>query len=259
MKKYKQIILVILTIAMLVGIGYLIYGYIKSATYKVENPVATIEVENYGTIKLELYPDLAPNTVTNFIALANNGFYDGLTFFETNPQYRILAGNNTKNATLSNIDTSIEKGSSEDKEYAIEGEFSVNGYDKNTLKFEKGVIAMERYDYSRVDSSLTKKGYNSANSQFFIMNTENQRLNRLFAGFGKVTQGLDVVDKMANVEVVTRDQNAQEGLDKPVNPPVIKSIRVETYGVNYGKPTTIAAFDYYNWLLNNYYSSNSNK
>lgn len=258
MKTFKQIILILCIIAMLVGIGFLIYGYVNKGSYKAENPVATIEVKDYGTIKVKLYPDVAPNTVTNFIALANNGFYDGLTFYETNPQYRILAGDSSKTATLSNIDSSIEKGSSEDKKYAIEGEFSLNGYDENTLKFEKGVIAMERYDYSKVDSSLETKGYNSANSQFFIMNADNQNLNRVFAGFGKVIEGLDIVDKIANVEVVTRDENAKEGLDKPVSPPVISSIRVETYGVDYGKPKTIEPFNYYNWLMNNYYSSSSN-
>ena len=259
MKKYQQIILVILIIAMIIGIGVLSYGYVKALTYKAQNPVATIEIEDFGTIKLELYPDVAPNTVTNFIALANNGFYDGVTFYETNPEYRVLAGKSSENATLSNIDSSIEKGSSEDKEYAIEGEFSINGYDNNTLKFEKGVIAMERYDYSRIDSSLVTKSYNSANSQFFIMNVDNYSLNRVFAGFGKVIEGLDVVDKIANVEVVTRDQTAEEGVDEPINPPVIKSIRVETYGVDYGKPKTIEAFDYYNWLINNYYSSYFNQ
>ena len=81
MKTFKQIILILCIIAMLVGIGFLIYGYVNKGSYKAENPVATIEVEDYGTIKVELYPDDAPNTVTNFIALANNGFYDGLTFY----------------------------------------------------------------------------------------------------------------------------------------------------------------------------------
>jgi len=257
MKKYKQIILIILIIAMIIGIGFLSYGYVKALNFKAQNPIATIEVEGFGTIKLELYPDVAPNTVTNFIALANNGFYDGLTFYETNPEYRILAGNSEANATLSKVDSAIEGGSTNDKEYAIEGEFSANGYDNNTLKFEKGVIAMERYDYSRISTSLVTKGYDSANSQFFIMNKDNYNLNRIFAGFGKVIEGLDIIDKIANLEVVTRDENAEEGLDKPVNPPVIKSIRVETYGIDYGKPKTIEPFDYYNWLINNYYSSNA--
>ena len=116
---------------------------------------------------------------------------------------------------------------------------------------------MARSDYSSLSTSLTTQGYNSAGSQFFIMNADNDNLNGLYAGFGEVIEGLDIVDKIANVEVVTRDENASEGVDKPVNPPVIKSIRVETYGVDYGTPKTVEPFNYYNWLMKQYSSSSS--
>lgn len=259
MKTYQKIIIIIAILLAVVGIGYLVYGYVKIATMEVKNPVATMEIEGFGTIKLELYPDKSPNTVANFIALANNGFYDGLTFHRTIPDFMIQGGDENGDGTggpsLADIDTSIEKGSSEDTDYAIEGEFIANGYNDNNIKLEKGIIAMARSDYSSVSSSLTTKGYNSAGSQFFIMHADNYNLNGLYAAFGKVIEGLDIVDQIANVEVVTRDESAEEGLDKPVNPPVITSIRVETFGVDYGKPKTIEAFDYYNWVMNNYYTS----
>lgn len=262
MKLYQKILTIIAIVLVLAGIGYLVYGYVKTATTKVQNPVATIEVKDFGTIKVELYPDKAPNTVANFIALSNNGFYDNLTFHRTIPDFMIQGGNKTGDGkgtpTLSSIDKSIESSSTGDTEYNIEGEFIANGYTKNTVKFEKGVIAMGRLDYSQLNSEeATKGGYNSAGSDFFIMNADNNNLNGLYAGFGKVIEGLDIVDKIANVDVVTRDSSATEGLDKPVNPPVITSIKVETYGVNYGKPKTVTPFNYYNWMLQNYYSGSS--
>ena len=117
---------------------------------------------------------------------------------------------------------------------------------------------MARSDYSNLSSALTEEGYNSAGSQFFIMNSdEYTTLNGLYAGFGKVIEGLDIVNQIANVEVVTRDESAEEGVDKPVNPPVITSITVETYGVDYGKTETLEPFNYYNyynWLMSNYYA-----
>ncbi|EKC50475.1 Peptidyl-prolyl cis-trans isomerase (rotamase)-cyclophilin family, partial [human gut metagenome] len=126
----------------------------------------------------------------------------------------------------------------------IKGEFIANDYSKNTLKMKKGVIAMARADYSNVSSSLTRNGYNSADSQFFIMNADNDNINGLYAGFGEVIEGLDVVNAIANVEVVTRESKA-DGQDKPVDEPKITSIRVETYGVDYGEPETIEPFNYY--------------
>lgn len=249
MNKFVKILLIILIIISIIGIGFLGYGYYQKLTRKVQNPIATIEVENYGVIKVELYPDIAPNTVTNFITLANRGYYNGKNFHRTIPDFMIQGGSKNGDGKGDPTISDIKDGGSTTETYAIEGEFIANDYEKNTLKFKKGVIAMARADYSDLSSSLTKNGYNSASSQFFIMNADNDNLNGLYAGFGKVTEGLDVVDKIANVEVVTRDSTATEGVDKPVNPPVITSIRVETYGVDYGEPETIEPFDYYNWLM----------
>ena len=163
-------------------------------------------------------------------------------------------GDGTGSPTLSDI----KDGGSSDS-YAIEGEFIANGDRNNNLKLDRGVIAMARSDYSNLSSSLTTQGYNSAGSQFFIMTGDEANIDGLYAGFGRVIEGMDVVDAIANVEVVTRDQNAEEGVDKPVNPPKITSIRVETYGVDYGEPETIEPFNYYNWIMSQYSTDSSSE
>ena len=264
--KIIRIIMIIAIIASIIAIAFLGYGIYKKKTYKTQNPVATVEIENYGTIKIELYPDQAPNTVTNFIKLANNGFYDGLTFHRTIPDLMIQGGDKSGNGTGSpTLKDLSEKLTNED--YAIKGEFIANKH-KNTIKLERGVIAMARSDYSTINSALATQGYNSAGSQFFIVHKDQNTLNGMYAGFGKVIEGIEVVDKIANVEVHYRQENLKEGeeapkdeagnqisSDTPKEKPVIKSIRVETYGVDYGMPETLEPFNYYNWLMQNYSSS----
>lgn len=254
----KNIFLIIAIIIVIALILTLCYGYFRKVTNKVVNPIATIEIKDYGTIKVELYPDMAPNTVTNFIALANNEFYDGLTFHRIIKDFMIQggakSGDGAGTPTMSYIDTSIDKDSEQDIEYNIDGEFIENDYENNTLKLEKGVIAMARGDYSNYaayyGSSITKEGYNSAGSQFFIMTTDdNISLTGYYAGFGKVIEGYDVLEKVAATKVKKASEDSKEE-STPVNPPVITSIRVETYGVDYGKPETHEPFD-----INNYVSS----
>jgi len=269
MKKQTTIIvtilLVILMIALLIGIAFLGYGVYKKFTRQVPNPVATIEVQDYGTIKVELYPDKAPNTVTNFIALANRGFYNGLTFHRTIPEFMIQGGDPNGDGTGGPKLSNLTDGGA-NKDYAIKGEFIANRYNKNNIKMERGVIAMARTDYSSI--GMAEEGYNSAGSQFFIMHKDNNSLNGLYAGFGKVIEGIDVVDKIANAEVHYRTENLKENeevpkdadgnkisSDKPVKDIVITSITVETYGVDYGMPETMEPFNYYNWLMQQYYNS----
>ena len=175
----EVISLVVLIIIVLGLIGYVFGTIIKKQNYKTVYPVATIEVENFGTIKVELYPQYAPNTVANFIALANHGFYNGLTFHRTIPDFMIQGGD--KNG---------------------------DGSGSATLK---DIISMARSDYSSMGTtSLVKKGYDSASSQFFIMTKDNTSLDGSYAAFGKVIEGMDVVDKISNVEVQTRDSNSTE-------------------------------------------------
>ena len=257
-KKENNIILIVAIIVVIAVIGAICFGYYQKSTYTVEKPIVTMEIENMGTIKLELYPDVAPNTVKNFIALANNGFYDGLTFHRVVKDFMIQGGDKNGDGkgspSLSDIDKSIAKDSDADKEYSIKGEFTKNGVENN-IKFERGVLAMARSDYSQISSSLAEKGYNSAGSQFFIMTKYNALLNGNYAAFGKVIEGMDVVDKIESVEIAPQTEE-NTATDKPVNPPVITKVTVDTKGVEYELPKTEDVFNYSNWLYSQYGLSN---
>ena len=237
MKNVGKIIWIVAMIAIIVLIGVVGFGYYKKAIFKSQNPVATMEVENFGTIKMELYPDQAPEAVANFITLANRGFYDGTAFHRIVKDFMIQTGSKggdgTTGAKLSDL-----KDNGESQDYTIKGEFLANGV-TNTIKFEEGTVAMARADYTQYSSSLKEESYNSGCSQFFIMTKENTSLNGYYAAFGKVIEGLDVVHQIENVEVKAAEgqenkENAE--VSTPVNPPKVTSIRVETYGIDYGMP-----------------------
>ena len=157
--------------------------------------IATIEMEDGGIIKLELYPDIAPQSVYNFVYLARQGFYDGLTF------HRIISGFMIQGGDPKGTGTGGPG-------YCIKGEFAANGFD-NPLKHTRGVISWARQS----------KPYDSAGSQFFIMHQDAPHLDGQYAAFGMVIEGMDVVDKIASV--ATGSQN------RPIEPVVIKRITVE--------------------------------
>lgn len=294
---YAKIKITAAIVAIIVVLGLIAYvasTMVRKATFVTQNPVATIEVEKFGTIKVELYPEYAPNTVANFIRLANNGFYDGLTFHRTIPDFMIQGGDpngdGTGSATLADLEektdestetsnetsnetesenttnnTTTDDDSSSSDDYSIEGEFVLNGFTQNTLKHKRGTISMARSDYSsQGTTTLVKKGYNTASCQFFIMTEDKSNLDGSYAAFGSVIEGMEVVDSISNVEVEKRSSDtstdssdSDDGLtdDKPIDPPVITSIRVETYGIDYGKPETQEPFDYYSYLMSQYYGS----
>ena len=176
-----------------------------------QNPVVTIEMENGGVIKVELYPDVAPNTVKNFISLANSGFYDGTIFHRVIPDFMIQGGDPSGNGTGG-------------PGYTIPGEFSANGFD-NKLSHTRGVISMGR-------RGNQVSGFDTAGCQFFICVADCDWLDGQYASFGKVLEGMDVADAIVSVD---RDQ-----YDKPLEDQVMKSVTVETFGVDYGEPTTLA-------------------
>lgn len=176
-----------------------------------KNPVATIEMENGGVIKVELYYDVAPNTVKNFISLANSGFYDGTIFHRVIPDFMIQGGDPSGNGTGG-------------PGYTIPGEFSANGFD-NKLSHTRGVISMGR-------RGNQVAGFDTAGCQFFICVADCDWLDGQYASFGKVLEGMDVADAIVSVD---RDQ-----YDKPLEDQVMKSVTVETFGVDYGEPTTLA-------------------
>ena len=166
-----------------------------------------------------------------------------------------IKGDGSGSPTLSAINKNIEEGSSEDKEYNIEGEFIANGYKANNLRHERGVISMARQDYSSIGSEIVTEGYNSEGSQFFIMTKDTASLNGLYSAFGKVTEGMEVVDAISNVEI---DKSENENSETPVEAPIITSIRVDTHGKDYGMPKTKEPFDYTSWMMKKYYSSGKN-
>lgn len=167
------------------------------------NPIATIEMENGDIMKLELYPDIAPNTVRNFISLANKGFYDGLIFHRVIPGFMIQGGDPQGTGMGG-------------PGYGIKGEFKANGF-VNNLKHEKGVISMAR--------SMSP---NSAGSQFFIMTADSPHLDGQYAAFGKVTEGIEAAEK-----IVTVKRNRS---DKPLEDQRMKKITIDTKGIEYGEP-----------------------
>ena len=253
MKIFKSIVWIICLLLIIALIAFVSWGYYKNATMEVKNPIATMEVENFGTIKIELYPDRAPQTVENFIALANRGFYDGLTFHRIVKDFMIQGGDpqgtGEGSATLADL-----KDGGEDTAYTIKGEFIANGVD-NDLKFDEGVIGMARNDYTSYSSSLTEESYNSGSSQFFIMTQPNTSLNGYYTAFGKVIEGMDIVHNIENVEVKVADDSQETGNTEqstPVNPVKITSIRVDTQGVNYDLPETLTPFDYMSWMYKQY-------
>ena len=167
------------------------------------NPVVTITMANEEQIKVELYPDVAPNTVKSFISLVKKGFYNGLIFHRVIPEFMIQGGDPNGSG-------------SGGPGYSIKGEFTNNGF-VNNLKHERGVISMGRTSEP-----------NSAGSQFFIMVGTKPSLDGDYAAFGKVISGMDAVDKIVNIP---RDKN-----DKPNQNQVMKSVTVDTLGVVYGEP-----------------------
>ena len=259
MKKGKSIILIIVLVVMIGLIAYLIYNYSKVNQTR-QNPIVTMEVADFGTVKMELYPSFAPNTVANFVKLIQNGYYDGLTFHRVQPGFMIQGGDAKGDGTGSVMlqDLYPETSNENNKEYTIPGEFLANGYSKNNIRFERGVLAMARADYSSLSNTLRKQGYNSGGAQFFIMTDDTTSLNGNYCAFGRVIEGMDVVDKIVSVETTKEESTDDDGnttetsTQTPVDKPVITKMEVDTFGVDYGNPETMDAFDYTSWIMQQY-------
>ncbi|MBQ9459629.1 MAG: peptidylprolyl isomerase [Oscillospiraceae bacterium] len=172
------------------------------------NPLVTIEMEDGAVMKGELYPEIAPNTVNNFIALANSGYYDGLIFHRVIPGFMIQGGCPDGTGTGG-------------PGYSIRGEFSGNGF-KNDLKHTTGVLSMARTMIP-----------DSAGSQFFIMVADAPHLDGQYAAFGKIIEN---AEKAVDISRVNRDMSS----NKPKKPQTIKSIRVDTLGVDYPEPEKLS-------------------
>lgn len=171
-----------------------------------QNPIVTFTMENGDVMKAELYPDVAPNTVNNFISLVKKGFYDGLIF------HRVIAG------------FMIQGGDPEGSGmggpgYSIKGEFNYNGVENN-LKHSRGVLSMARAQHP-----------DSAGSQFFIMHADAPHLDGQYVAFGKLVEGEDVLDSIASIDT--------DWSDRPRTPQVMNTVTVDTFGVDYAEPETL--------------------
>lgn len=195
--KLKKVIFLIINLILLTGCGK-----------RTENPIVTMEISDYGTIKIELYPKYAPNTVANFVNLVESGFYNDNTFHRLVPGFVLQGGDPDGDGTGG-------------PGYTIKGEFSENGYVKNTLKHDKGVVSMARTNMP-----------NSAGSQFFIVlddtETIHASLDNKYAAFGKVIEGMDIIENIEKNATVKDNQTGK--LKKNIT---IKNATVDTFGKEY--------------------------
>ncbi len=195
--KLKKVIFLIISLILLTGCGK-----------RVENPIVTMKISDYGTIKIELYPKYAPNTVANFVNLVESGFYNDNTFHRLVPGFVLQGGDPDGDGTGG-------------PGYTIKGEFSENGYGKNTLKHDKGVVSMARTNMP-----------NSAGSQFFIVlddtKTIHASLDNKYAAFGKVIEGMEIIENIEKNATVKDNQTGK--LKKNIT---IKKATVDTFGKEY--------------------------
>ncbi len=195
--KLKKVIFLIISLILLTGCGK-----------RTENPIVTMEISDYGTIKIELYPKYAPNTVANFVNLVESGFYNDNTFHRLVPGFVLQGGDPDGDGTGG-------------PGYTIKGEFSENGYGKNTLKHDKGVVSMARTNMP-----------NSAGSQFFIVlddtETIHASLDNKYAAFGKVIEGVEIIENIEKNATVKDNQTGK--LKKNIT---IKNATVDTFGKEY--------------------------
>ena len=191
----KKIIILFISLILLTG-----------CNEDIQNPIVTMEIKDYGTITIELYPGDAPNTVANFVNLVEDGFYDGLTFHRSVPGFVLQGGDPNGNGTGG-------------PGYTIKGEFSSNGYTKNKISHTRGVISMAR-----------SRDNDSAGSQFFIVldDSATYSLDGLYAGFGRVTEGMDIIDEIVANEKIANDVTG--ALEENV---VITKVTVDTFGETY--------------------------
>ena len=195
--KLKKVIFLIISLILLTGCGK-----------RTENPIVTMEISDYGTIKIELYPKYAPNTVANFVNLVESGFYNDNTFHRLVPGFVLQGGDPDGDGTGG-------------PGYTIKGEYFENGYGKNTLKHDKGVVSMARTNMP-----------NSAGSQFFIVlddsETVHASLDNKYAAFGKVIEGMEIIENIEKNATVKDNQTGK--LKKNIT---IKNVTVDTFGKEY--------------------------
>lgn len=282
MKNFKKIIAVVLVLALIAATVATVINIVLAKNDKKHNPVVTMEIEGYGNVKLELDPEAAPNTVKNFIRLAQRGYYNGKTFSDVQEGLVVgglddVSGEEKKEMVapkLSDIKDGVAE--NEDKEYSIPGEFIEKGH-KNMLSHQRGVISMTRTTYNDFQQEIAMiqmigygdyingvvdKMYDSQAAGFFILTEDELGYDGTYSAFGRVVDGMDIIDEISKLELEknTDSEGKETTSTGIVNAPVIKNVTVDTYGVDYGVPETEDAYDFeaiFNFLIQNYMQSQS--
>lgn len=251
-KKLQIVFWLIIAVATFLLLGGIVYNLARATHEEVVHPEVTFEIENLGTVKMELYQEYAPNTVANIIKLVEKGHYTNKVLYGKDDvvlYYGVNEDGNEDIPQASLVNSEIALNSEEDFDYSIPGEFSANGYNKNTLCHEKGVVTLIRSNYG---SALLEEGYNSGVSKLgVIMKDTAASLNGYYAAFGKITEGFDLLENLYNTgEIAAPEVNAETGetvetgIDEFANKFVIKSATVDTHGLNMGVPEMVEYFNY---------------
>lgn len=257
-KKLQFVLWIIVAIAAIALIALYGVGFVKSKVEGTIHPIVSLDIENQGTVKVELYPEYAPNTVATIVALVKNGFYDNKVIYGKD-EICLYVGRDTDGnvpvTKLSNLNPTVASGSDSDIKVTIPGEFAENGFAKNTLRHEKGVLSLIRNDYTQSVSGLVEESYNSGVSQIGIMMGEDtSSLNGVYAAFGKVIEGMDILEKIYTDSKIQEPEVAEDGtvteavIDKFATFPIIRSAKVETYGIEFGVPEYVEEFDYESYM-----------
>ena len=251
-KKIQFVFWLVIVIVAFIFLGGVIYNFARANLDKPVHPEVTFEIANLGTIKMELYPEYAPNTVANIVKLVEKGYYDNKVIFGKDDNFLHLGTNSEGNDDIpqaSLVDSSIILDSENDFAYTIPGEFSANGFKENTLCHEKGIVTLIRNNYG---SALLEESYNSGISRIgIIIDDINPILNGQYAAFGRITEGLELLEKIHNEESIVESEIDEETgetiettIDEFVNKYPVKKATVDTHGIDYGVPEMVEYFDY---------------
>ena len=250
-KKLQIVFWLVLAIVIFLLLGGVVYNFARAKSEKTVHPEVTFEIENLGTIKMELYQEYAPNTVANIVKLVEHGYYNNKVIYGKNTLCLYFGMNSDGTDDIpqaSFVDSSIGEYSDQDYAYTIPGEFSQNGFNKNTICHEKGIVTLIRDNYG---SSLLQEGYNSGYAKMgIIMEETAANLNGSYAAFGKITEGLELLENIyLNAETKAPEIDEATGevvtsIDEFSNKLFIKSATVDTRGINFGVPQMVDYFNY---------------
>ncbi len=250
-KKLQIVFWLVIAIAVFLLLGGVVYNFARATSEKAIHPEVTFEIENFGTVKMELYQEYAPNTVANIVKLVEKGYYTNKVIYGKNTLCLYFGTSEDGNEEIpqaSLVNSEIGLNSDLDFAYTIPGEFLQNGFKQNTLCHEKGVVTLIRDNYG---TALLEQGYNSGVSKLgVIMEDTAANLNGTYAAFGKITEGLNILEDLyLNAETKEPEVDEQTGevvstIEEFSNKLVIKSATVNTHGIDFGVPEMVEYFDY---------------